>query len=112
MVKSVKHSVFSVVPRAGVEPARELPTTPSRWRVYQFHHLGTSVGPYTSPGGAFYQCNGHEVLVAGAEGLEPPTSGFGDRRSSVLSYAPTYSAAPLEGIEPPTPALGRRRSIL
>jgi hypothetical protein len=27
--------------------------------------------------------------VAGVEGLEPPASGFGDRRSSQLSYTPT-----------------------
>ncbi len=26
--------------------------------------------------------------VAGVEGLEPPASGFGDRRSSQLSYTP------------------------
>lgn len=28
------------VPRAGLEPASTECTTPSRWRVYQFHHLG------------------------------------------------------------------------
>ena len=31
---------FNMVPMAGLEPARALPTTPSRWRVYQFHHIG------------------------------------------------------------------------
>jgi hypothetical protein len=28
------------VPKGGFEPPRVLPTTPSRWRVYQFHHFG------------------------------------------------------------------------
>ncbi len=30
-----------MVPKGGFEPPRGLPTTPSRWRVYQFHHFGT-----------------------------------------------------------------------
>src|SRR5262249_20127120 len=30
----------------------------------------------------------HGVPLAGAEGLEPPTAGFGDRCSTKLSYAP------------------------
>ena|GEM_PF-4937791 len=47
------------------------PTTPSRWRVYRFHHLG----------------------MAGAAGLEPTTGGFGDRCSTKLSYAPAISLA-------------------
>jgi hypothetical protein len=29
-----------MVPKTGLEPARILSTTPSRWRVYQFHHFG------------------------------------------------------------------------
>ncbi len=32
----------SMVPKGGFEPPRGLPTTPSRWRVYQFHHFGIS----------------------------------------------------------------------
>ena len=29
-----------MVPKGGFEPPRGWPTTPSRWRVYQFHHFG------------------------------------------------------------------------
>ena len=29
-----------LVPKGGFEPPRGSPTTPSRWRVYQFHHFG------------------------------------------------------------------------
>ena len=29
-----------LVPTGGVEPPRTMSTTPSRWRVYQFHHVG------------------------------------------------------------------------
>ena len=32
-----------MVPKAGFEPAQASPTTPSRWRVYQFHHFGTKI---------------------------------------------------------------------
>ena len=28
------------VPKGGFEPPRLVGTTPSRWRVYQFHHFG------------------------------------------------------------------------
>lgn len=29
-----------MVPKPGLEPGRFVATTPSRWRVYQFHHFG------------------------------------------------------------------------
>ncbi len=38
MKKSFNLQVF-MVPKAGFEPARGLPTTPSRWRVYQIPPL-------------------------------------------------------------------------
>ena len=31
-----------LVPKGGLEPPRASPTTPSRWRVCQFHHFGTN----------------------------------------------------------------------
>ena len=31
---------YLMVPKGGFEPPRGSPTTPSRWRVYQFHHFG------------------------------------------------------------------------
>jgi hypothetical protein len=36
------------VPKPGFEPGRELPTTPSRWRVYQFHHFGSCVAVFNN----------------------------------------------------------------
>jgi hypothetical protein len=68
------------------------PTTPSRWRVYRFHHLG----------------------MAGAAGFEPTAGGFGDRCSTRLSYAPKHTTLrhiPLGRLERPTRGLGNRCSI-
>ena len=32
------------MPRTGLEPAQpQLATSPSSWRVYQFHHLGNKI---------------------------------------------------------------------
>ena len=51
-------------------------TTPSRWRVYQFHHLGDF---------SFLPAS---CSRAGLTGLEPATSGVTDRHSNQLSYSP------------------------
>ena len=40
-------------------------------------------------------------LLAGAEGLEPPTAGFGDRCSTKLSYGPLSGR--FEGVDRPGP---------
>ena len=67
-------------PEAGAEeetrtPTLAMSTAPSTLRVYQFHHLGTH---------SFAR-----FPLAGVEGLEPPTYGFGDRCSAKLSYTPS-----------------------
>jgi hypothetical protein len=46
--------------------------------------------------------------LAGVEGLEPPASGFGDRRSSQLSYTPTVGRRSLHGIRRDE---GRRKDV-
>src|SRR4030043_379011 len=38
-----------MVPKGGFEPPRVLPTTPSRWRVYQFHHFGILISYRSVP---------------------------------------------------------------
>jgi hypothetical protein len=43
-----------MVPKAGFEPARFVATTPSRWRVYQFHHFGIKKLYYFNPRGPIY----------------------------------------------------------
>ena len=67
-------------------PHARTDTTPSTLPVYQFQHLGTvfNCRRRILPQDAF-AC----WIVAGAEGLEPPTAGFGDRCSTKLSYAPS-----------------------
>src|SRR5271165_3081426 len=37
------------------------------------------------------------TVLAGQEGLEPPTAGFGDRNSSQLSYCPVTARAGMHG---------------
>jgi|GEM_PF-3329553 len=39
-----------MVPMGGLEPPWTTSTTPSRWRVYQFHHIGVSVCLYGNSG--------------------------------------------------------------
>ena len=39
---------FLMVPKPGFEPGRAVLTTPSRWRVYQFHHFGSKLKPDTT----------------------------------------------------------------
>jgi hypothetical protein len=41
-----------MVPKGGFEPPRGSPTTPSRWRVYQFHHFGIELLSKKSRSGA------------------------------------------------------------
>ena len=50
------------------------------------------------------------LILAGAAGFEPATTGFGDQRSGQTELR--SCVVPLEGLEPPTRDLGRRRSIL
>ena len=49
-------------------------TTPSRWRVYQFHHQGKTIG--------------FPTLRTGLTGLEPATSGVTDRHSNQAELQP------------------------
>ena len=66
-------------------------TTPSRWRVYQFHHQGPAPA----------------CIVTGLTGLEPATSGVTDRHSNQAELQPQivqlhgYPTSP--HILPPTP---------
>ena len=48
-------------------------------------------------------------LLAGVEGLEPPTPGFGDRCSDQLSYTPVASRG---RIRPPDRVSRRKRVAL
>ena len=82
-------------------------TTPSRWRVYQFHHQGNSVRrlahspatPWTSKPTSCTRTTLTTHQPTGLTGLEPATSGVTDRHSNQLSYSPNYSQ-PLRGIAP------------
>jgi hypothetical protein len=66
-------------------------TTPSRWRVYQFHHQGLQTARAARHVGTAL------TNKAGLTGIEPATSGVTDRHSNQLSYSP--SLPPCEGPE-------------
>jgi hypothetical protein len=51
------------------------------------------------------QAREQRAVLAGQEGLEPPTTGFGDRDSSQLSYCPVVMAWPDTPAVPPVAAL-------
>jgi hypothetical protein len=55
-----------MVPKGGFEPPRGLPTTPSRWRVYQFHHFGKIINPSQPP-----LPTGRQALVKGGKIIPP-----------------------------------------
>jgi hypothetical protein len=57
-------------------------TTPSRWRVYQFHHQGLQFSLDLSAADA------RHVLRTGLTGLEPATSGVTDRHSNQAELQP------------------------
>ena len=57
-----------LVPASRLELLRLVATTPSRWRVYQFHHAGLSRNFQPNPDGACRQRDG-SAGVAGAAGV-------------------------------------------
>ena len=59
-----------MVPKGGFEPPRGLPTTPSRWRVYQFHHFGKIFNPYLPP-----LPTGRQALAKGRKIVSPLITG-------------------------------------
>ena len=56
-----------MVPKGGFEPPRGLPTTPSRWRVYQFHHFGRIFNPSHPP----FSKGGQRGITSSVQGLAP-----------------------------------------
>lgn len=65
-----------MVPRAGLEPARP----------YEHYALNVACLPISAPRLGVYCGEPHDdilkYMLAGAEGFEPPTAGFGDQCSS------------------------------
>ena len=90
---------------ARIRTATPFGTTPSRWRVYQFHHQGVAgtrrPGRGAEPAGGaglrrpsiVERCCARTMLRAGLTGLEPATSGVTDRHSNQLSYSPKLRRA-------------------
>ena len=69
---------------ARIRTATPCGTTPSRWRVYQFHHQGNN--PATGP-----------------TGLEPATSRVTVECSNQLSYGPSHNRGSRDDVPSPNP---------
>jgi hypothetical protein len=84
-----------VVRKAGLEPARVLPTTPSRWRVYQFPPLPHS----------------RRYFFSVSAGAGVPTGGAAGAALSVCSVAGTSEEVTpfMTDVDPPLP---KRRARL
>src|SRR3972149_12104933 len=79
----------------------------------EIRHRATGDTRFLLPGRARVKRTRCRSALAGVEGLEPLTPGFGDRCSDQLSYTPLaarlYIGPPRPALLPPTEGTARRR---